>query len=204
LALSTCIYDFALKKDLVMVGGGAHIVLEGYPGLVSIQVVRNMSDRIRDISADKKIPYEEALGLIEEKDKAKNKFISYYFDRELFDTLKFHIIFNASFVPIDDAVNMSAAYVKNKFSKVDREEAERFLQKKLLERKAEILLDGKDIAGDFSKVTLEAIDVGTLLVKGVIGGEEKKKQLFKALRNLKGLNNIEDRLKIGVLSRLLY
>lgn len=204
LALSACIYDFVLKNDIVLVGGGAHIVLEHHPGMVSIQVLRNMSDRIRDIATDKKISYEEALKLIEEKDRAKKRFISYYFDRELFDPLRFNITFNASLVSLDDAVDMTAVYVKKHFSEVDRESAKMFLLKKLLEKKAELLFADQDIAGDFGKVTFEAVDVDTLLVKGVVGGEEKKKQLLETLWNLKGLKKVEDRLKFGVLSRLLY
>lgn len=204
LALATCVYDFALKNDIVFVGGGAHIILDNYPGMMSIQVVRNMSDRIRDIAADKKVSYEEALRLIETKDKAKKKFIGYYFDKDLFDPLRFHMTFNASLVSLTDAVEISAKYAKKHFSEVNRNEAQAFLRKKLLEKKAEIYLASKDVAGDFGKVTFEAIDVDTLLVKGVVGSEEKKKQLMKILWNVKGLKKIEDRLKFGVLSRLLY
>ncbi len=204
LALAACVYDFVLKNDIVFVGGGAHMILEDYPGMVSIQILRNMSDRIRDIALDKKISYEEALSLIEKKDSAKKKFIGYYFDRDLFDPLRFNITFNASLVSLTDALDMSASYARKHFSEVNREEAKIFLRKKLLEKKAEIILAGQDVTGDFGKVTFEAIDVDTLLVKGVIGGEEKKKQLFKALWNLKGLKKVEDRLKFGVLSRLLY
>ncbi|MDD3846164.1 MAG: cytidylate kinase-like family protein [Syntrophorhabdaceae bacterium] len=204
LALSACIYDFALKHDIVFVGGGAHIILEHYPGLLSIQVVRNMSDRIRDIAADKYISYEEALDLIEQKDRAKNKFISYYFDSDLFDPLKFHITFNASLISLNDALTFSAGFAKKHFSEVNREEAQTFLRKKLLEKKAEILLAGRDIAGDFGKVAFEATGLDTLLVKGVIGSEEKKKRLLKALWNLKDLKKVEDQLRVGVLSRLIY
>lgn len=204
LALSACIYDFALKHDIVFVGGGAHFVLEHYPGLLSIQVVRNMSDRIRDISHDKSISYEEALDLIEQKDRAKNKFISYYFDADLFDPLKFHITFNASLVSLDEALTFAASLARRHFSEVNREEAQGFLERRLLEKRAEILLAGRETAGDFGKVTFEATSVDTLLVKGVIGSEEKKKRLLKTLWNLKGLKGIEDQLKVGVLSRLIY
>jgi cytidylate kinase len=204
LALSACIYDFALKHDIVFVGGGAHFVLEHYPGLLSIQVVRNMSDRIRDISADKNISYEEALDLIEQKDRAKNKFIGYYFDSDLFDPLKFHITFNASLVSLDEALTFSVSLARRHFSEVNREEAQIFLQRKLLEKKAEILLAGRDSAGDFGKVAFEATSVDTLIVKGVIGSEEKKRRLLKALWNLRELKGVEDQLKVGVLSRLIY
>ncbi|OPY73211.1 MAG: hypothetical protein A4E64_02656 [Syntrophorhabdus sp. PtaU1.Bin058] len=203
-ALSACIYDFALKNDIVFVGGGAHLILEGYPGMVSIQVVRNLSDRIRDIAADKNIPYEEALRLIEKKDKAKKNFISYYFDRELFDPLKFHLTLNASLVTLDNAIDISVNYANKYFSGVDHEGAETFLRKRLLEKKAEILLSRQDFAGDFGRISFEAVDVDVLSVKGIIGGEEKKKQLFKTLWNIRGLKKVEDNLKFGVLSRNLY
>jgi len=203
-ALSACIYDFALKSDIVFVGGGAHLILENYPGMVSIQVMRNLSERIRDIAAEKNISYEEALRLIEKKDKAKKNFISYYFDRDLFDPLKFHLTFNSSLVSLADAIDISSNYANKYFSCVDHEEAKTFLRKKLLEKKAEILLSRQDFGSDFGKISFEAIDVDILSVKGIIGGEEEKKQLFKTLWNVRGLKKIEDNLKFGVLSRNLY
>jgi cytidylate kinase len=204
LALEASIYEMALNNHVVIVGGGAHIILQGYPGMIAIQVVRNLSDRVKDIATEKGIAYEEALKLIEQRDKAKRKFITYYFDRELFNPLDFNLTFNASMVTLEDGIHILDSYAKRHFSRVNMEEARSFLTRRLLEKKAEILLLKKGLDSHYGKITFEAIDDDTLVVKGIIDGEEKKKRLMKALMGLKGLKNVEERLKVEVLSGLLY
>jgi hypothetical protein len=148
--------------------------------MIAIQVVRNLSDRIKDIATEKQISYEEALKLIEQKDKAKKKFISYYFDKELFNPLDFNLTFNASVVTLEDGIHIIDSYARRYFQRVNIEEARSFLVRRLLEKRAEILLLKKGLDSHYGKITFEAIDDDVLVVKGVIDGEEKKKNLIEA------------------------
>jgi len=54
------------------------------------------------------------------------------------------------------------------------------------------------------KISFEAPEPDVVVVSGVIGGLEDKERVLKALRNLKGVNNVVDKLKTGILSRMLY
>lgn len=202
-ALETSVYDLALKGDLVFVGGGAHLVLEGFPCLFAVQIVRNLRDRVKAIAGEKGISYDEALNLVKKKDKHKANFIRHYFDRELFDPTMFHLTINASRVPIDDAVEMVAAEARKIFSSVDDRETERFLRKRLTERKAQLVLFSLDLTHE-GKITFEAQDEGVLIVKGVIGGKTEKEHVLETLSKLPEVNRIDDQLSIQVLSRMLY
>ena len=122
-ALETCVYDLALKGDLVFVGGGAHIILEEYPCLFAVQVVRNLRDRIKAIADEKHISYDNAFDLVKKRDRHKVNFVRHYFDRDLFDPTMFHITINASRVPIDDAVEMVASQAGKTFSFADDQAA---------------------------------------------------------------------------------
>jgi hypothetical protein len=82
---------------------------------------------------------------VKKKDKDKINFIRHYFDRELVDPTMFHFIINASRVPIDDAVQIVAEETRRIFSTVDNQEAERFLRKRLTERKAQLVLFALDM-----------------------------------------------------------
>jgi CMP/dCMP kinase len=202
-ALETCIYDLALKDDLVFVGGGAHIILEEFPCLFSVQIVRNLRDRIRAIAGEKGISYDEASDLIKKRDKHKAAFISHYFDKDLFDPAMFHLTINASRVSIDDAVEMVAVQTKKIFSSADDQETTLFLKKRLTESKAQLVLFALDMTRE-GRITFEAQDGGALIVQGVIGGKKEKERVLTALSKLPEVNKIEDRLKVEVLSRMLY
>ncbi len=133
-ALAVALYDLILKKDVVVVGGGGHLILQGYPLKVSIQIYRNLSDRVHDISIEKGIDQDEALDLVESKDKEKKKFISYYFDEDLFEPTSFDITLNASYVNLDDALDLIEGYCRRYFERINAEEAQIFAEARLLEK----------------------------------------------------------------------
>lgn len=199
-ALETFIYDLALKGNLIFVGGGAHIILRGYPGLFSIQIVRNTEDRINAIAAEKRISIDEASELVRKKDKHKANFISYYFDVDLFDHTMFHLTFNASLVDIDEAVNMVVNHVNN--MSVSAED-EVFLKKRLIESKAQLLLFSLDLTHK-AKIIFDAQEEGVLIAKGVVGNKHKKEEVLAALNRLPEVSKVVDQIKIEVLSRIIY
>ena len=202
-ALAVALYDLVLRRDVVVVGGGGHLMLQGYPFKISVQVYRNLFDRVQDISAEKKIGQDEALDLIEKKDKEKRKFVSYYFDKDLFDPAAFDITFNASFIALDDALDLIEYYCDRYFQRIDPENAERFISAKFLEKRAQLALFHMNLMRS-ARVNFEVSEPGVLTVKGVIGGSEEKERLLKALRSMKGVDKIVDEVKTGVLSRMLY
>jgi hypothetical protein len=84
------------------------------------------------------------------------------------------------------------------------EAVQRTLTNKLLEKRAELLLFKLDMVHDFGRVIFEARDEGVLIAKGVIGGEEKKKTLLRALEKMNDVQKIEDHVKVGILSHLIF
>lgn len=202
-AITVALFDLVLRRDIVVVGGGGHLILENYPCKISLQIYRNLMDRVLDIAQEKGIGQREALELTERKDKEKRQFISYYFDRELFDPSAFDITFNASKVAIEDALDLLETYSNRYFDRANLDEARLFGERKLLESRAQLALFHLDLARS-GKIVFEAQDEGILVVKGIIGGMEQKEKLLKGLRSLKGVQKVIDQLKIGILSRLIY
>ena len=202
IALAVALYDLVLREDIVVVGGGGHLILQDFPLKISVQIYRNLFDRVQDISREKGIGHSEALDLIEKMDKGKKRFISYYFDNELFDPTAFHITLNASKVSIDDAVDLVESYCGRYFERIDPIQAESFAAAKLLEKRAQLAVFHLKLIRS-GKVSFEVLEPRVLVVKGIIGGNEDKERLLKALRSLKGVDTLIDQLKTGVLSRML-
>ena len=202
-ALGVAIYDLILRKDVVVVGGGGHLILRGYPLKVSIQIYRNLSDRVHDISIEKNISQDQALDLVESKDREKRRFISYYFDEDLFDPISFDITLNASHVSLDDALDLIEGYCKRYFDRVNTEEAELFAEARLLEKRAQLAVFHMNLMRN-SKIVFKVSEPRILAVKGVVGGAGEKERMVRGLRSLKGVDKVIDQLKTGVLSRMLY
>lgn len=201
--LYATIYSLALKNNVIFVGRGANIILQGIPNVLSLQIVGNIEDRVRAIAELKNLSYDAALNLIEKMDNEKKKFIQYYFDKNIFDPTLYHFVINLSYVPINNAVEIITDYVSKFFSEEDYKKSENILKNRLIEKKAEVILFGLNLTQN-TKANFTMKEDGTLVVKGIVSSENEKKKLLKALENIEGVKKIEDNLKIGILSRLIY
>jgi cytidylate kinase len=200
--LAICIYELALKTDIVLVGSGGHLILAGCPSHVSIQILSKLSDRVRTVAHAKQIKPEDAMKLTEHKDKEKSHFVNYYFDKNLFDPLMFHFTINASLVLLNDALDMMDAYNRDFSARLDSIHAEQFLKDRLLEKKADMVLLHLDISHG-GNVKFQA-DKGVITVHGVVGSDHEKGRLFDALKKMGETKDLVDQIKTGVLSRNIY
>ncbi len=199
--LIATVYSLALKNNVIFVGRGANIILEHIPNVLSLQILSSLEDRVKAISEVKNIDYDNALNLINKMDNEKKKFIEYYFDRDIFDPALYHFIINLSYVPLNNAVETIENYVKKYFSEADYEKSLPLIRNKLIEKRAEIILFG---LGMTQNVNFIMKDDGTLVVKGIVSSENEKKKIFKALEHLEEVKKVEDNLKTGILSRMIY
>jgi cytidylate kinase len=201
--LMTTIYSMALKGNIIFCGRGANIILEGVPDVLSILTVGKLSDRVKGIAEVKGLSYDDALKLIERADNEKRKFVEYYFDKDLFDLSLYHLVINMSLMPIDNSEEMVFNYVNKYFTEAGRVESQKILRKRLMEKRAEILIFGLNMSKSV-KLSFEAKDDGVLAVKGIVSGEGEKKRLLTALEAVEGVQKVEDNLKTGILSRMIY
>jgi len=204
ISLMANIYDYALRNNVVLVGMGAVIILSGINNILNIRVARLLSERVKAIAQVKGIPYDDAFDLVEGMDEEKKDFISHYFDIDVDDPALYHLTINLSYIGLDDALNMVSDYAKKHLTLTHPVETEQLLKNRLLEKRAEILLFRLGMVHSYGKVTFEAADDGILTVKGVLGGKHEKETLFESLNKNKDIAKIEDHVKVGVLSDMVY
>jgi cytidylate kinase len=204
IALMASIYSFALRGDVIFVGMGANITLSEVPNLISLRIVRPLSQRVKSIAEIKRVSYDEALKQVHEMDEGKREFVSGYFDKQIDDPLLYHLIMNSGHVSLENGLEMVRNYAGKLFTESADLAAGRALKNKLLEKRAEILLFRLGMVHDYGKVTFAVEEEGVLIVKGVIGGEHQKKQLLETLGSLGEVKRVEDHTKVGILSHIIY
>lgn len=203
-SLMANIYEYALKNNVVFVGMGAGIILSEIDNILNIRVVRLLGERVKAVAKLKNLSYDDAFELVEEMDAGKKDFISHYFDVDIDDPTLYHFVGNSSYVNLDDGIGMVADYAHKYLTASHTVKTEQFLRNRLLEKRAEILLFCLGMVTSYGKIHFEAGDNGVLTVKGVIGGEQEKKKLLESLSKNEEINKIEDHLKVGILSNLIY
>jgi cytidylate kinase len=195
--LMATIYSCSLKNNVIIIGVGANIFLAGAPDIMNIQVVMPFSERIKTVSAKLDIGINEALEIVKKRDDEKKEFLKSFFDKDINDPTIYHMVINAARIAPEDGVEIIASYCKKRFPPELSPETRQYLAARLLEKRAELLLHWRGISHNFPKVTFEGREEGVLLVKGVIGREDEKKQLFDALGLIREVRKIEDQVKIG-------
>jgi CMP/dCMP kinase len=200
--LAALTYELAVQKDIVIVAASAHLILSKSSSLISLQVLRKLSSRVKIVAQDRGLKVDQALKIVEAKDKEKARFVRDYFDKDLLDPLLFHLTINASYVPLDDALDLVAENSERYFAKIDPVAAEKHLKDRLLEKKAQIVFHHLDMAHG-SAVEFEA-DGADLTVRGVVGGDHERKRLLESLGSMAEVTNVIDHVKVEVLSRNIY
>lgn len=203
-AFHAAVYSIALEGNTVFAGSGTGFMLCDIPGVISVMVVRLLSERVRAIADVKKIPVDEALELIEIKDRHKKEMVEHYFDRDMNDPLPFHMLLNASRMPADAAVRIISGYASGFFTAESGIARKQALAAKLIEKRAELMLFRLGMVHSFGKIGFEYREGGLLRVKGVTGGDNEKKELLDGLAKLDGVNAVDDHLKVSVLSRNIF
>jgi hypothetical protein len=201
-ALGLCLYELALSNDVVVVGAGANLIFADYPSVMSLQIVKKLSDRVRAVMHDKKLDVNGALELIQDKDREKSKWIKNYFDMELFDPLLFHLVINLSPISIDRALALVAPFSATFLDEASPEVSEAWLKNRLLERKSEMLVFHLGLTRG-PMIEFHA-DGGVLRARGVLGGKGEKERLLEALAKMSEVTSVIDEVKVEVLSRMLY
>jgi CMP/dCMP kinase len=200
--LAACIFEQVINSDLVIAGSSPHLFLAGCPSLISVHVIRKLSERVRSVAERKRIKAEEAHRIIESVDRERSEFVRYYFDKELYDPLMFHLAINTSMVPVEEALDLMVAYSKDFSARLDAARTEQFLKDRLLEKKADLVLFHLGLTHG-AKIEFEA-DRGNITVRGVVGGAHEKERLFETLGKMGETTELIDRVKVEILSRNIY
>jgi hypothetical protein len=204
IVLMATVYRAALGGNVVFLGMGAQVILSGLPDTVHLQAVRFLSERAKAIAEVQKIPYPQALSLVNKMDAGKKAFLSHYFDANINEPTLYHLTINASCVSLEHALDLTSRYCQLHFSSEGSLRLQTALRCRLLEKRAEILLFRLGMVHAMGKIEFQATGEGVLSVKGIIGGEHEKEKLLEALERLEEVNKVEDHMRVGVLSRIVY
>lgn len=202
ISLMATIYNLALQDNVLFCGRGANFILSGVKNIISFQIVGLFSDRVKAVSRIKNLDIEVAKELVENKDKERKEFIDYYYEKNIFDPLNYHMVINSSYVNLSESIEIAKTLLK-KFDKESFEDDKKWLKNRLIESRANILLFRLGLVHGFGKINFDHKD-DTIKVTGVIGSENDKRILFDHLIKIDGVKNIEDHLKVGILSHLIY
>ena len=102
----------AADESCVMAGRSAFFVLRDHPNHLSILIQAGMETRISRLIEKRNISREEAIKIIKEVDKARERYVKKYTGTSRYDTRNYDLVFNVDGHTEDDIVNLILNYIQ--------------------------------------------------------------------------------------------
>ena len=106
-AIRTVIEDLANGDNVVIVGRGAHIILEDNPNVLRVGLIATFEDRVERIMVRERLSQSEAEAAILARDAARSEYFRRFFDIEEPDSAEhYHLVINTSEMNLDAATDI--------------------------------------------------------------------------------------------------
>ena len=102
----------AEDESCVMAGRSAFYVLRDHPNHLSILIQAGMETRIARLMDKRNISREEAMKIIQEVDKGRERYVKKYTGTSRYDTRNYDLVFNAANHTEDEIVDLILQYIK--------------------------------------------------------------------------------------------
>ena len=102
----------AADESCVMAGRSAFFVLRDHPNHLSILIQAGMETRISRLIEKRNISREEAIKIIKEVDKARERYVKKYTGTSRYDTRNYDLVFTVDGHTEDDIVNLILNYIQ--------------------------------------------------------------------------------------------
>ena len=113
--ISETILRLAEMGHCVLVGRGANVVLAKCETAFHVRLVGSLDRRVERIAEAQKLDPTVAREYIRTEDTARRRYVKSYFDAEIDDPLRYHLVINTDSLTIDDTAEIVAAAVMRKF-----------------------------------------------------------------------------------------
>jgi cytidylate kinase len=110
--LKEVILDLAKKDNIVLLGRGSPLFLEGHPKALHFLLVAEKKDRVAFVRDKYNLTAEEAEKDVDMGDKKRRNLYSLFKDYNYKDPLHYHMVFNASLMTLDEILQEIVTFVR--------------------------------------------------------------------------------------------
>lgn len=192
--LYSVIYELAKQGDVIFLGRGSHVLLKAFNCALHVRVTASLEKRIQNL-IERGFHREAAIKAIERSDHERSAFVKSAFGVDWETPELYDLVLNMDKLSIDLAVNTVLNMARSDEIKECSLDAIRSLETMGLTKRAEAALIEADlIYGPKTSISVSAIEHGKIRLSGYVETEEMKTRAEKALKLVKGVESIENRI----------
>jgi cytidylate kinase len=200
--LTSVIYELAQKGDAVFLGRGSQILLKSFNCALHIRVVASLEKRVQNL-LERGFHREAALKAIEQTDHERGSFIKFAFGVDWENPSLYDVILNMDKLSVQLAVNIVIQMARSEDIKACSIDAMKSIEMMGLTHRAEAALIEAGLtygpAGAYVSVIVE--ESGRVRLLGVVDDKTTKTRAEKIVKDVKGVESIENRIIVGPADR---
>lgn len=96
------------RGNSILIGRGAHVITSGRENVFHVRLVSSLAKRAQHIQEIRGIGKAEALSVIRQEDRGRQRYLKRYFGKDIDDPLSYHLVVNTEFMPYQKAAYLIA------------------------------------------------------------------------------------------------
>lgn len=194
--LASVLYELAKQGDAVFLGRGSHLLLRDFPCALHVWVTASPETRIRTL-LDQGWTREAAARAIKRSDDERSAVVKFAFGVDWEDPARYDVVLNMDKLSVPVAVSTVLHVVRSPAISDASAEALRTLGMLALARRAEAALLEATVGPGFSaSLSVAVVEPGMVRVSGDVETPERRAQAENLLRAVKGVENIENTIRV--------
>lgn len=191
--------ELAAQGDVVLVGRGAQVVLQGVPGVFKARIVAPKALRVERIMALRGLGQEEALDYVSRHDEQRRALIQSVFRADLGDWSLYDLVLNTAGLAKEAAAEVIVRGVELMPAPADPAALGQSLKDRAFAKRLESALKRRILTSGYHDIQVTARG-GAITLNGVLADRRSKEKAERIARDLPGVTSVDNQLKFTDLS----
>ena len=194
--LASALYELARQGDAVFLGRGSHVLLRDFPCALHVWVTASPENRIRTL-LNQGWTREAAARAIKRSDDERSALVKFAFGVDWEDPARYDLVLNMDKLTVPVAVSTVLHVARSPAISDASGEALGALGMLALARRAEAALLEATVSQGFSaSLSVAVVEPGIVRVSGDVETPERSAEAEKILRDVKGVESVENAIRV--------
>ncbi len=197
LYLKTAMLQAAKEGNVVVLGRGAHLMLEDIPSCLRVRLVAPEDIRIKNIQQEYGFDEETANRVVHKCDADRAGFCHFHFNAEWDDASLYDLVVNTQRLTEDDLVELLASQVQRCATPENEALSKKLIDVRLLEQRVStVLLVEQKLS--FAFLDVQADDNGAVTLLGATTTPAAARQAADAAATVPGVASVTNKIRVSI------
>ena len=183
-------FELASQGNVILIGRGAQIALQGIPGIFKVRVVASSEARALRVMEQQNIPLDLAKDIVHSHGHRRRAMVEGIYHHDLSDWALYDVIINTEKMTLEEAADVALGAFNGLRPVDDPQKLSRELLAKSVAKKVESAIRHEVSPAPFSSLTVCAGEPGEVILSGAVIENGSKKRAEKIASGFEGVTKV--------------